>query len=457
MRCGVLWFAAIALCACEAVEGAFEPEGPDPPDDSAGDEPLFEPSIPTYSNQISRLMQTHCVSCHRPDGHAPNPYTSYGEVKPYIDAIRTAVITGIMPDGASRRADTGCSDDTFLDGPRVLTHDEVDTFVAWAEAGGPEGDPSEMPAPITFPASDEWQAGTPDYELVNDPSGFTVPPQLNRDIFRRFAYPTSFTSDRYVTSFEVLPGLGTTASGIGGRNGVVHHVILFIDPTGQSLRDQEAFQARTPEVPGPGYEGDVAIPPGELVALWNPGARPIRLPEGIGVEIPLGAALVMEVHYSTYNVEPVNDRTRVGLQLAPEGTPMRARTAVALRNEDFTVPADTDDYVVTATMTLTTAQRLYSIAPHMHLLGTDFLAEVTLPGDASNTCVGDFKWNFEHQNTYSVKEPLLLPAGTIIKTTCRYDNTAQNPSQFQDPPLDVTAGRASFNEMCQFIMGLVAE
>jgi mono/diheme cytochrome c family protein len=445
---------ALALFACG---GALEPSGSGGGDDPGGDPPVTDPNAPTFSKEVARLMQEHCDSCHRPDGHAPTSFMTYADVRGYADQIRTAVVTGVMPDGASLRVDTGCSDETMFEGPRRLTETEIDTIVAWVEAGAPEGDPSEMPEPIQYAPETQWQTGTPDLEVLNAPMGFTVPPQLDRDIFRRFAIPTTFGADRYITSFEALPGDGSDVTGIGGRTGIVHHVTLFIDSTGTALEDQQAFAASDPEVPGPGYEGDVAVAPGALVGMWFPGSRPLIMPEGIGIKIPAGATLVIEIHYSTFHTTSVTDRTRIGLHLAPLGATVRERRAVTLRNEEFALPPDSVDYQVKATLTLTAAERLYTVTPHMHLLGTDFLIEVKPPADATDTCVGDFSWNFEHQNTYSLKQPLVLPAGTTVDITCRYDNTAQNPSQFNEPPAEVTAGRASFNEMCQLVMGLVAE
>jgi hypothetical protein len=175
----------------------------------------------------------------------------------------------------------------------------------------------------------------------------------------------------------------------------------------------------------------------------------------VGVKIPQGATIVLEIHYSTFHTEPITDDSRIGLHVAPIGTVLRERKTMTFRNEMFTVPAGDDEYKVVATTTLMAAQELQQITPHMHLLGTDFQVEVDTP-NGPNDCFADFAWNFEHQNTYHLRDPVLLPAGTILRATCTYDNTALNPSNFNDPPIDVPAGRTSFTEMCQLVMGVVA-
>jgi hypothetical protein len=53
--------------------------------------------------------------------------------------------------------------------------------------------------------------------------------------------------------------------------------------------------------PGPGYTcfGGPRIPRADLLGLggWSPGAPPTQMPEGVGMLVPAGATVVMQVHY----------------------------------------------------------------------------------------------------------------------------------------------------------------
>lgn len=394
----------------------------------------------TFSNQVVRLLQQHCQGCHRPGGHGPFPLTSYAEAALYTGPMKLAVSNRVMPQGVSMRLETGCAEPDTFDGPRRLTQDEIDTIVAWIDAGAPEGDPADLPPPLPDPEAGIWQMGEPGLVFDNATGGFDVPGQLGRDVFRRFVIATDFESDRFITAFEAIPG---TAAG-ERLSRVVHHVTLFVDPMGMAGTQEEEFQRSNPEVPGPGFEGDFTYPTA-LVGMWFPGSRPVRLLDGTGIRLPSGANLVMEVHYAPGH-DTVNDHTVAAVQLADSVGEELASSLV--KNEDILLPAGAEEVRIEAARLIEEPFTLFGITPHMHQLGTDFTVEIQ-PPDGEATCLADVAWDFEHQGNYRLKVPLELPAGTTIRTTCVYDNSATNPNQFNTPPVDIEFGRAADHEMCQ--------
>jgi hypothetical protein len=394
----------------------------------------------TFSNQVVRLLQQHCQGCHRPDGHAPFPLITYDQAVPFTGPMKLAVANQVMPQGVSMRVDTGCGDLDTFDGPRRLSQDEIDMIVGWIDAGAPEGDPADLPPPIVFPDPGRWQSGEPDFVFANAERGFEVPGRLGHDVFRRFVIPTDFESDRFITGFEALPGTDS-----GDRLArVVHHVTLFVDPMAMSGEQERQFQESNPELPGPGFEGDFTYPT-TLVGMWFPGSAPLAMQAGVGIRVPPGANLVMEVHYAP-GQETVNDHTMAGVHLAESVAEELASSLV--KNEDIFLPAGAEGVTVDAARTIDQPFTLHSITPHMHQLGTDFVVSIELP-EAEATCLADVAWDFEHQGTYRLREPLELPAGTTIRTRCTYDNSHRNPNQFNDPPQDIEFGRVADLEMCQ--------
>src|SRR5262245_14550685 len=287
----------------------------------------------TFSQEVVRLLQAHCQSCHHPGGLAPFPLLAYEDARSHARLIKAAVVSGRMPHGASVRLDTGCTKPDTFTGARRLTQDEIDTFSKWVDAGAPEGDPSELPPAITF-ADSEWKGGEPDVIFPNTPGGFAVPPQLGRDLFRKFPIQTAFDSDRYIISFEALPGSDDEEQHL---NRTVHHVGLWIDPACNSLQQEAEFAASNREVLGRGFEGTLPSP-NTLVEMWFPGSPPLQMPDGIGIKAPRGACLVMEVHYATYKSVPVLDKTLVGLKFATAPI-QKERLGKLNRNTDFTIPA----------------------------------------------------------------------------------------------------------------------
>ncbi len=56
------------------------------------------------------------------------------------------------------------------------------------------------------------------------------------------------------------------------------------------------------------------------------------------------------------------------------------------------------------------------------------------------------RYDFSWQNTYDLVEPKLMPAGTEIVCTARFDNSADNPAN-PDPTVAVTWGDQTWQEM----------
>lgn len=415
----------------------------------------YTPEV-TFSKQVVRLMQQHCQRCHHPDGHAPFSLMTYEESFRRAASIRSAVVARRMPHGVfAARLESGCGDVDTFEGPRRLLDSEIATFVDWVNAGAPEGNPADMPPPMTFDGHDDgydehydsWRAGEPDIKLDNGPGGFRVPGSLYRDFFRRFPIKTDYEADRYFTTFEVLPGTGD----LGRQINVVHHVTLFIDPTCGSLEQEKKFAASNPEIPGRGFEGEFTYPT-ELVGMWFPGTNAIVLPAGIGIKVPRGACLIMEVHYTTWQPEAVVDVTTMGLRWARSPV-YYERVATRVNNEHFVIPAGAQHHEVNATKTFDDPITIYSMAPHMHQFGTDFLAEAFLP-NGERRCLIDVEYDFKHQGNYLLKQPIHLPAGTKINVRAFYDNTDDFVRQLNHPPIDIPFGPVSDKEMCQITVGL---
>jgi peroxiredoxin len=72
------------------------------PDDHA---PNPESGV-TYCDQVSRILQQHCVECHRPGEIGPFALTDYDEVVGWSDMIFEVIEEGRMPPWHARTADT---------------------------------------------------------------------------------------------------------------------------------------------------------------------------------------------------------------------------------------------------------------------------------------------------------------------------------------------------------------
>ena len=114
---------------------------------------------PTFNKEVVRILQNNCQTCHHPGDIAPMSLVTYQETKPYAQAIRAQTQARQMPPWKPAQ---GCGD--FQDA-RVLTADEIATLAAWADAGAPEGNAADLPAPKNF--GDGWTLGAPDLVLLS--------------------------------------------------------------------------------------------------------------------------------------------------------------------------------------------------------------------------------------------------------------------------------------------------
>jgi hypothetical protein len=79
----------------------------------------------------------------------------------------------------------------------------------------------------------------------------------------------------------------------------------------------------------------------------------------------------------------------------------------------------------------------YSINPHMHMLGKKFIAYATYGNDTLPLIKID-NWNFEFQENYVFKNPVVFKEGTKIHIAGYYDNTSDNILNPNLPPKRVT-------------------
>jgi len=375
----------------------------------------------TFNRDIAPVVFENCLSCHRRGEVAPFPLTTYGEVKKKAETIASALSDKVMPPW---RADEGA--EKFHDA-RVLKPEQVALFQRWVDQGMPEGAASDLPSVPKFPEG--WMLGKPDLVIAPD-QDYSVGAE-GRDVYQCFVVPTNFTEDRYVSAVQVKPG----------NTAVVHHVILYLDTSGRARQ----LDAATPEPGYTSFGGPGFVPAGTLGG-WAPGNLPRLLPDGVGVRLPKGADVVIQVHYHRTG-KPEVDRTQVGIYFAKSEIEKRMR--VYSVRAKLRIPPGEANYQTEGTIPPIPADvTLLQIMPHMHLLGREMTVTARLPDGTEKKLVRVPNWDFNWQTTYRFKEPVKLPRGTVIHMTARYDNSESNPHNPSKPPRWVTWGEQTTDEMC---------
>jgi hypothetical protein len=381
------------------------------------------PEGPTFNNEIVRILQQNCQSCHHAGDIAPFALMTYEDAVPVAGSIRLMTQTRQMPPW---RAADGCGE---LAGARVLSQHDIDLIAQWVDAGAPRGKESDLPPVKTFDGG--WPAGTPDLVLAM-PKSFTPP--ATREEYRCFSIPVNSSTDLQVSMLDFRPG----------DRGTVHHIVPFLDTAGVSAnldKKGDGYQC----FGGPGFE---AVPLGG----WSPGARPQPLPDGTAVRIPKGARVVMQVHYNPHFGRVAPDKTEIGLYRAV-GEVKKQMHYDFLTNETFVLKAGNPDTRVEAFGSADQELEIISVYPHMHLLGTKMKVEMILPDGSTQCMVNVPQYEFKWQQQYVYRTPMKLAAGARLHIDSHFDNSADNFRNPNSPPKDVRWCEATTDEMCLAMIG----
>lgn len=407
---------------------------------------IFVPALclaqPTYTRDIALIFQAKCQQCHREGDIAPFALDNYEAARDWSADIKRVVNEGIMPPW---KPVAGHGE---FRGNFSLTEDEKIQINLWIDGGAERGDDADLP-PAAEPRGD-WVAGEPDHivEMAEE----YVPPRI-KDVYRCFVIPTEFDETKWVNAVDILPGDRRT----------VHHVILYLDTSGHAEKLDEAEE-------GPGYTcyGGPKTPidftdllsGGITLGGWAPGTRPTPLPEGIGMELPPHARIVMQVHYYTRG-SSTPDRTRVGLYFAKEAVTKKLRyiPIVPLDSRmriNMEIPAGAEEHTITSTYLIPPLfdSHIVNVFPHMHLLGTRIKMDLLPFGNESKPLILIDKWDFNWQGPYTFVEPIAAPAFNRLQLTCTYNNSESNPRNPNNPLKTVTWGEGTEDEMCLGFVGL---
>jgi hypothetical protein len=95
--------------------------------------------------------------------------------------------------------------------------------------------------------------------------------------------------------------------------------------------------------------------------------------------------------------------------------------------------------------------RIYGVAGHMHLRGTDIRIELNPGAPRAQTLLHIPHWDFHWQDAYYLERPVNASPGDTIRVTCRFDNSPRAQPVVRGKPLApryVLWGEGTTDEMC---------
>ena len=78
-----------------------------------------------------------------------------------------------------------------------------------------------------------------------------------------------------------------------------------------------------------------------------------------------------------------------------------------------------------------------------------------MPDGTTRTLIDIDDWDFRWQDVYRYTQPVALQRGTTISMRFTYDNSDHNPENPHKPPVPVTVGQRSTDEMGNLLLQMV--
>jgi tetratricopeptide (TPR) repeat protein len=382
------------------------------------------PAKVTFYRQIAPIVYANCTPCHRPGESGPFSLVTYEDVRRH--ALQVAAVTKrrFMPPWLPEPGHGNFAEE------RRLTDLQIQLIQAWVAQGAVAGSAAHAPAPPKF--SGEWQRGAPDLILrVAKPYHLYAE---GPEVFWNFILPVPITTTRWVKAMEVRPG----------NPRVFHHANVILDRSGATRR-QEAS-------PGSGFPGmDLTVeettfdPDGHFLS-WKPGSEPVVEPDGMAWRADPGMSLVLNVHLRPTG-KPETISPEIGLYFTDKPQ-VKFPMLIQLEHDGMIdVPAGAKDYLVTDDFRVPIDVNVLAIYPHAHYLGKLLEGYATLPDGTRKWLIRIPDWDLGWQGVFRLKDPLLLPAGTVVSMRYHYDNTPENPRNPNRPPKEVRGGNQAKDEM----------
>jgi tetratricopeptide (TPR) repeat protein len=148
---------------------------------------------------------------------------------------------------------------------------------------------------------------------------------------------------------------------------------------------------------------------------------------------PSGKPEVIDPYIGIYFTDKPQTKFPMLLQLEHDGTlDIPAGDKDFLDSDDFRVPIDVN---------------VLAVYPHAHYLCKLMEGYATLPDGTRKWLIRIPNWDFNWQGVFRSKEPILLPAGTVVSMRYHYDNSTGNVRNPNSPPKEVHAGIQATDEM----------
>ena len=392
-----------------------------------------------WSDDVMPIIEEKCMSCHHPGGLAPDyiDLTEYGtstepKARGWAEAIKDEIISNRMPpwkpDGRFSNFETN----------KLLTQDEKDIIIAWADGGGPQGPTRNIPMPEQFNAP-FWPFGDPDMVFEAE-TPFTL--KADEEFASvTYTFPVELEEDTYITGYEFLIE--------NPKN--VHSIHAWLnDPEGVEIPPIE-MEVQLEYDPLAEENKEIRLremPKGtHILGQWLPGDEPVLFPDESGKYFRVGSTITMTIQYIrpefAETVEDVEDRSKLGLFVAQKDEEIDLLVeSIQIVGDAFAVAADDRNFRTTNSYTVQEAMSLIGLAPQLGPVSKNLEVSITYPDQRKSTLLWIPAFKQRWEASYRFAEPINTPVGSVIDVVAHFDNSDDNWDNPNSPPIELASGTA---------------
>ena len=438
LRGALILLAALAFIACaDSTTTTTDDAGTTPGETTPGGGDDTIDIGPTFHADIRPMLDQYCMRCHTEGGQGGLSFEDPALVQTLASVMLDRIESREMPPPA---ADPNCRD--YVGSEYMFVPEaEIARFGEWVEAGTPLGTVEEQPQ-LDLPV---W-AELPDADLnlrMPEPYEPRFDDEANPgNEYRCFILEHDSEEPYYITALHPIVDDAS----------LVHHIVIFK----QEIKETGAYAPDNydPNVGVNCIDNMRGLSAG-MLAGWAPGMVPVELPSGTGLKVEPNEQLIIQMHYFLPTPEALGRKDRSGYAFRTAETVERELYMFPLGetgSNAFTIPAGDASFTHTSSLELpgfiTDDITIYTTFPHMHVLGTGYRGWIDRYEGEEDCIVESQQYDFGNQLTYVLNEPVTVTGGDTVNFSCTWDNSANNPNNFYDPPRDVRYGERTDEEMC---------
>jgi hypothetical protein len=334
-----------------------------------------------FDREIVRILEAHCVMCHSEKGLS-FPLITYEQTWLRGRPIRAEILRRHMPPWSAVPGYGQFANDNSL------TLRELQFMVAWVEGLGPRNggtvflnvlDPNAKPREEVKAHihAGTWQLGQPSVKIPLSPNRIDAG---SVDQVRRVVVDPNLRAERRVRAIEYLPG----------DPRVVRAAFFTVQETGQWL------------------------------GSWTPWYGFALLPTAASYRLPPGSHIVAEIHYRGAK-EAVTDQGNLGLFFADRPTASSVKDLVL--EAKGAVPAGVSAQRFRAQTRLTTSIAALALRPEAAGEATSIEVSARKADGSTEVLLFAKDLRPEWPTPYVFKEPVRLPAGSVLSVTAYFRNS----------------------------------